>query len=61
MRISYIIKSIYLLVSNVCQIERGNCPETHLCLPNGRGGRTCACPDSEDSEEEEEECQDFIY
>ncbi|UYV80529.1 NID1 [Cordylochernes scorpioides] len=33
-------------VSNPCAVQNGNCP--HLCLPNGRGGRVCACPDNID-------------
>ncbi|KAK3852669.1 hypothetical protein Pcinc_040754 [Petrolisthes cinctipes] len=34
-------------VSNVCGVSDGGCPPSHLCLPNGRGGRTCACSDEE--------------
>lgn len=30
-------------MSNACASENGGC--RHLCLPNGKGGRTCACPD----------------
>lgn len=47
-------------VSNVCGADGGNCPETHLCLPNGRGGRTCACTD-EGLEDEESTCYDYNY
>ncbi|XP_043266975.1 nidogen isoform X2 [Venturia canescens] len=32
-------------VSNVCQYENGRCHKDQLCLPDGLGGRTCACPD----------------
>ncbi|KAG0718548.1 Nidogen-1 [Chionoecetes opilio] len=32
-------------VSNVCAVDDGGCRSTHLCLPNNRGGRTCACTD----------------
>ncbi|KAG8236148.1 hypothetical protein J437_LFUL001582 [Ladona fulva] len=28
---------------NLCQYETSPCPEGHLCLPNGRGGRSCVC------------------
>ncbi|KAK7069005.1 Calcium ion binding [Halocaridina rubra] len=47
-------------VSNVCGGDAGNCPETHLCLPNGRGGRTCACT-NEALEDEETPCSDYNY
>ncbi|KAL4705359.1 hypothetical protein ACJJTC_006845 [Scirpophaga incertulas] len=30
-----------LVMSSVCQYRNGNCESTQLCLPNGRGGRTC--------------------
>ncbi|XP_012258472.2 nidogen isoform X1 [Athalia rosae] len=33
-------------VSNVCQYEFGRCNEDQLCLPDGQGGRTCACADN---------------
>ncbi|CAL4125388.1 unnamed protein product, partial [Meganyctiphanes norvegica] len=42
-------------VSNVCAVQRGNCPSSHICLPNGRGGRTCACP------QDKEDCTDINY
>ncbi|XP_076672085.1 nidogen isoform X2 [Andrena cerasifolii] len=32
-------------VSNVCQYENGRCSKDQLCLPDGQGGRTCACAD----------------
>ncbi|KAK2575184.1 hypothetical protein KPH14_003221 [Odynerus spinipes] len=32
-------------VTNVCQYENGRCNEDQLCLPDGQGGRTCACAD----------------
>jgi nidogen (entactin) len=42
-------------LSNPCQSEDA-CPEGYLCLPNGRNGRSCVCPDnSEDSQ-----CNDII-
>ncbi|XP_032672473.1 nidogen isoform X2 [Odontomachus brunneus] len=31
--------------SNVCQYENGRCSKDQLCLPDGQGGRTCACAD----------------
>jgi len=40
-------------MSNPCSFKNGGC--TFLCLPNGRGGRTCACPDGK----EPHECHDF--
>ncbi|XP_046419384.1 nidogen isoform X1 [Neodiprion fabricii] len=33
-------------VSNVCQYEFGRCNSEQLCLPDGEGGRTCACADN---------------
>ncbi|KAK0096570.1 hypothetical protein PV326_005114 [Microctonus aethiopoides] len=33
-------------VSNVCQYENGRCHKDQLCLPDGQGGRTCACADN---------------
>ncbi|XP_015604569.1 nidogen-2 isoform X3 [Cephus cinctus] len=32
-------------VSNVCQYQDGGCNKEQLCLPDGKGGRTCACAD----------------
>nr|XP_012216142.1 PREDICTED: nidogen-2 isoform X2 [Linepithema humile] len=32
-------------ISNVCQYENGRCNKDQLCLPDGHGGRTCACAD----------------
>ncbi|KAG7213656.1 hypothetical protein KM043_002901 [Ampulex compressa] len=32
-------------VTNVCQYENGRCSLDQLCLPDGQGGRTCACAD----------------
>lgn len=32
-------------LSNACQVD-DTCPDGYLCLPNGRGGRTCMCSDS---------------
>ncbi|XP_031842323.2 nidogen isoform X2 [Nomia melanderi] len=32
-------------VTNVCQFENGRCNKEQLCLPDGQGGRTCACAD----------------
>ncbi|XP_047349033.1 nidogen-like isoform X1 [Vespa velutina] len=32
-------------VTNVCQYENGMCNKDQLCLPDGQGGRTCACAD----------------
>ena len=40
-------------VTNHCSINNGECK--HICLPNGRG-RTCACPDHGDVEDE---CNDI--
>ncbi|XP_046738745.1 nidogen isoform X3 [Diprion similis] len=36
-------------VSNVCQYEFGRCNSDQLCLPDGEGGRTCACADNASS------------
>nr|XP_045605047.1 nidogen-like isoform X1 [Procambarus clarkii]XP_045605056.1 nidogen-like isoform X1 [Procambarus clarkii] len=47
-------------VSNVCAASDGGCPETHLCLPNGRRGRTCACTDLA-AQDEENPCTDYNY
>lgn len=33
-------------LSNVCQYDNGRCHKDQLCLPDGQGGRTCACPDN---------------
>jgi hypothetical protein len=38
-------------------------PSSQICLPNGRGGRSCLCKDKEEDgeeEEEEEECRDLM-
>ncbi|XP_034945839.1 nidogen isoform X2 [Chelonus insularis] len=32
-------------ISNMCQYENGRCHKDQLCLPDGQGGRTCACAD----------------
>ncbi|XP_076628478.1 nidogen isoform X5 [Colletes latitarsis] len=32
-------------VTNACQYENGKCNKDQLCLPDGQGGRTCACAD----------------
>ncbi|XP_018054137.1 PREDICTED: nidogen-2 isoform X4 [Atta colombica] len=32
-------------VTNVCQYDNGRCNKNQLCLPDGQGGRTCACAD----------------
>ncbi|XP_069945612.1 nidogen isoform X2 [Cherax quadricarinatus] len=47
-------------VSNVCAVSDGGCPNTHLCLPNGRRGRTCACTDIA-AQNEETPCTDYNY
>ncbi|XP_042869908.1 nidogen-like isoform X3 [Penaeus japonicus] len=47
-------------VSNVCGVSHGGCPASHLCLPNGRGGRTCACTTHPPSAEDEQ-CVDYNY
>ncbi|XP_071454679.1 nidogen-like isoform X2 [Hetaerina americana] len=28
---------------NLCQYNTSPCPEGHICMPNGRGGRSCVC------------------
>ncbi|XP_046389156.1 nidogen-like isoform X2 [Ischnura elegans] len=28
---------------NLCQYNTSPCPDGHLCMPNGRGGRSCVC------------------
>lgn len=48
-------------VANVCGADGGHCPETHLCLPNGRGGRTCACIDEALENKEAPSCNDYNY
>ena len=35
-------------MSNACQINNGGCEE-RMCLPNSKSGRTCLCPDSDES------------
>lgn len=37
-----------ITVSNICQYENGRCTGDQLCLPDGLGGRTCACADNAD-------------
>ncbi|XP_076650087.1 nidogen isoform X4 [Halictus rubicundus] len=32
-------------VTNACKYENGRCTKEQLCLPDGQGGRTCACAD----------------
>ncbi|XP_029175625.1 nidogen-2 isoform X4 [Nylanderia fulva] len=32
-------------ITNVCQYDNGRCNKDQLCLPDGQGGRTCACAD----------------
>ncbi|XP_078048195.1 nidogen isoform X3 [Augochlora pura] len=32
-------------VTNACKYENGRCNKDQLCLPDGQGGRTCACAD----------------
>ncbi|CAB3388254.1 Hypothetical predicted protein [Cloeon dipterum] len=40
------------------------CPENYICLPNGRNGRSCICPEqsdgSEDGDDAPRECNDLI-
>jgi nidogen (entactin) len=39
------------------------CPQGYLCLPNGRGSRSCLCPDENEEDEEgveKKECNDII-
>lgn len=47
-------------VSNVCAVDDGGCPDTHLCLPNSHGGRTCACTDLA-TQTEGSQCADYGY
>lgn len=44
-------------MSNACANQRGGCG--HLCLPDGRGGRTCACPDSDIDDDAIGGCREF--
>ncbi|GBL93573.1 Nidogen-1 [Araneus ventricosus] len=41
-------------VTSYCAVENGGCK--YLCLPTGRGGRSCVCPDSSEDGTEELEC-----
>ncbi|XP_072765184.1 nidogen isoform X3 [Anoplolepis gracilipes] len=43
-------------ITNVCQYENGRCNKDQLCLPDGQGGRTCACAD-----DVKESCTDSRY
>lgn len=29
--------------SNLCEYDNGQCPKSHLCLLDGKGGRSCVC------------------
>ncbi|XP_059485330.1 nidogen [Neocloeon triangulifer] len=43
-----------------CQSQDA-CPEDYICLPNGKNGRSCLCPDyPEDEEDTRRECNDLI-
>ncbi|XP_070160368.1 nidogen isoform X1 [Polyergus mexicanus] len=43
-------------ITNVCQYDNGRCNKDQLCLPDGQGGRTCACAD-----DAKESCTDSRY
>ncbi|XP_023223735.1 nidogen-1-like [Centruroides sculpturatus] len=43
-------------INNVCGSFNGGC--NHLCLPDGKGGRTCVCPDYQEGSEIDEACND---
>ncbi|XP_011351557.1 nidogen-2 isoform X2 [Ooceraea biroi] len=43
-------------VTNVCQYDNGRCNKDQLCLPDGQGGRTCACADDATGP-----CTDYRY
>ncbi|XP_050461827.1 nidogen isoform X2 [Cataglyphis hispanica] len=43
-------------ITNVCQYDHGRCNKDQLCLPDGQGGRTCACAD-----DAKESCTDSRY
>jgi len=43
-------------VGSPCAVNNGGC--RYLCLPDGRGGRTCACPTSAENQSEEIECNE---
>ncbi|KAF4521231.1 hypothetical protein B566_EDAN005442 [Ephemera danica] len=42
-------------LSNACQAD-DPCPEGYLCLPNGRGGRSCVCSEGEEGAQ----CNDIV-
>ncbi|XP_054712476.1 nidogen-like [Uloborus diversus] len=43
-------------VGSPCAIENGGC--RYLCLPDGRGGRSCVCPDTDGTSEVE--CNEIV-
>jgi hypothetical protein len=48
-------------VSNACQFQSGACGEGYLCLPNGVGGRSCVCGDSDsEGSGEIDSCNDIV-
>lgn len=48
-------------VSNACQFQSGACGEGYLCLPNGVGGRSCVCGESDNEGSGEiESCNDVV-
>lgn len=50
-----------LRLSNACQFQSGTCGEGYLCLPNGVGGRSCVCGDSDNEGSGEiESCNDVV-
>lgn len=43
-------------LTNVCQFYKDQCPSGHICLPNGRGSRSCICGYKSDSPLEKPIC-----
>lgn len=41
---------------NVCQFYQDQCPSGHICLPNGKGSRSCACGYKADAPSEKPLC-----
>lgn len=45
-------------MSNTCGGFNGGC--NHFCLPNGKGGHTCSCPDYQEGSDIDEACNDIV-
>ncbi|CAH0560102.1 unnamed protein product [Brassicogethes aeneus] len=44
-------------VTNVCQYYRDQCPDEHICVPNGSGSRSCLCGYKSDKLDEQPSCE----